>query len=102
MNEELMTTREVASWLRLRVQSIYRLIEQQGMPAYRPGIQWLFKRDEVEAWMRDRAEATRPQPMAHVSAAMLPGPKPVQARAGRQPPAISTNQAIAKLKEIMR
>jgi excisionase family DNA binding protein len=42
-DHDWMTTKEVAPWLRVPVQSIYRLIAGQGFPTYGVGVQYRFK-----------------------------------------------------------
>lgn len=92
MNEpDFLTTQELADWLRISRYSVYRHITQ-GLPHYRIGPHHRFKRVEVEAWMREQAEASRPQPVKHVPAQLLKA---------RREPELSTAEAIKKLKEIM-
>ena len=48
--------------------SIYRWIEQKGLPAHKVGKLWKFKRDEVDEWVRsggagdEAASSRQPQP----------------------------------------
>jgi putative molybdopterin biosynthesis protein len=58
----LLSTREVAALLRVHPKHVYRLL-RQGLPARRIGGKWLFSREEVLAWGRERgspAEASKP------------------------------------------
>lgn len=57
--EELMTLKEVARYLRLSAQTVYKMVEQGGIPALRAGGQWRFSKAEVDAWMRNRAGRRR-------------------------------------------
>jgi excisionase family DNA binding protein len=59
---DLMTTQEVADWLRITRFSVYRYL-QQGMPHYCIGPKHRFKRAEVEAWMKAQAEAIADAPI---------------------------------------
>ena len=45
-----MTLSEVAELLQLSQMSVYRYIKK-GLPAYRVGVQWRFKRSEIEQWL---------------------------------------------------
>ena len=61
---ELMTLQEVAQYLRLSIQTLYKMVEQGRIPALKAGAQWRFRRDEVDEWMRRRAAAfTGPPPI---------------------------------------
>jgi excisionase family DNA binding protein len=94
MNEpDLMTTQEVADWLRITRFSVYRYLKQ-GMPHYRIGPKHRFKRAEVEAWMKAQAEATVPTLMEHVPASRLTTHRP-------RVPEMSVAEVTKKLKELM-
>lgn len=43
---------EIATYLGVVKASIYRWIEQKGLPAHKVGKLWKFKRDEVDGWVR--------------------------------------------------
>lgn len=53
---ELMTTREVASYLRIKERKIYDLVATGEIPVSRATGKLLFPRDLVEAWVRRRVE----------------------------------------------
>ena len=57
MPEPLMTASEIAQHLRLHIETIYRLIQKEGLPAVKAGGQWRFRVSEVDRWLRVRAEA---------------------------------------------
>jgi excisionase family DNA binding protein len=97
---DLMTTQEVADWLRITRFSVYHYVKQ-GMPHYRIGPKHRFKRVEVEAWMKAQAEAYTPMALEHVPAAMLPDPKPVRPRAEGRQHHVSVAEAERWLKENM-
>jgi len=51
---------EVASYLGVAIDTIYRWIERKKMPAHRVGRLWKFKLSEVDAWVRSGgADETR-------------------------------------------
>jgi excisionase family DNA binding protein len=97
---DLMTTQELAGWLRITRFSVYHYVKQ-GLPHYRIGPKHRFKRAEVEAWMKAQAEAHTPTAMEHVPASMLPDPKLVRPRADRRQRPMSVVEAQAELKRIM-
>lgn len=45
-----LTANEVADWLKLNVDTVYTLIRQDGLPAYKLGGQWRFREPEVREW----------------------------------------------------
>ena len=52
MQENLLTTQQVAEYLRVDKFTIYRLVTQKKIPAFKIGKQWRFKRDMIEAWLK--------------------------------------------------
>lgn len=51
MQENLLTTEQVARYLRVDKFTLYRLVAQKKIPAFRVGSQWRFKRSVIEAWL---------------------------------------------------
>jgi len=49
-----MTTEEVASYLRVDKYTIYRLVTQRKLPAFKVGNQWRFKRTILERWLKGK------------------------------------------------
>ena len=56
MPEPLMTASELAQYLRLHTETIYRLIQTEGLPAVKAGGQWRFRTSEVDQWLQVRTE----------------------------------------------
>lgn len=52
MQEVLLTTEQVAHYLKVDKFTIYRLVAQKRLPAFKVGNQWRFKRRLLEAWLR--------------------------------------------------
>ena len=52
MEEELLTVKEVAEWLRVTPSTIYRMVKQGRLKAYYIGKQQRFKREDVYALLR--------------------------------------------------
>jgi excisionase family DNA binding protein len=48
--ELLMTLEEVATYLRLSKDTIYRLAHAAKIPASKLGSQWRFRKEDVDAW----------------------------------------------------
>ena len=52
--DEFMTTKEVARYLRVDQYTIYRLVTQKKIPAFKIGNQWRFKRSVLENWLKTK------------------------------------------------
>jgi excisionase family DNA binding protein len=50
--QRLLTVQEVATYLAVNERTIYRLVKEGRMPAFRVGGQWRFKLDLIDGWMR--------------------------------------------------
>ena len=50
--QNFMTTEEVATYLRVDKYTIYRLVTQRKLPAFKVGNQWRFKRTILERWLQ--------------------------------------------------
>jgi excisionase family DNA binding protein len=52
----LLSVKEVATYLAVTERTVYRLVKDHRLPAYKVGGQWRFKVDLIDAWMsRERA-----------------------------------------------
>jgi excisionase family DNA binding protein len=51
MQEILMTTVQVARYLRIDKITVYRLVTQRKIPAFKVGNQWRFKKKIIDAWL---------------------------------------------------
>ena len=49
--ETLMTLEEVAIFLRLSKDTVYRMVQAGKIPASKVGTQWRFKRGVVDEWL---------------------------------------------------
>ncbi len=67
---DLMTTAEVAAYLRLKERTIYELVRRRRIPCSRVGGKWLFPRSLVDLWVAQHVEysARLPQPAPPVAA----------------------------------
>lgn len=62
MHERWFSLAEIAEYLGVSRDSVYRWVEDRAMPAHKVGRQWKFKTDEVDAWVRSgQAEITVPR-----------------------------------------
>lgn len=51
MQDELLTTRQVARYLNVDKFTIYRLVARKQIPAFRVGNQWRFEKSILERWL---------------------------------------------------
>ncbi len=51
MQENLLTTEQVARYLKIDKFTLYRLVSQKKIPAFKVGNQWRFKKSMVDAWL---------------------------------------------------
>jgi excisionase family DNA binding protein len=49
--DTLMTIDEVASYLRLSKDTVYRMVQKGRIPASKVGMQWRFRRADVDQWL---------------------------------------------------
>ncbi len=49
--EELMTLQEVATYLKMSPQTIYRMAQQGRIPALKVQSRWRFRRSDIESWL---------------------------------------------------
>ena len=44
---------EIADYLGIKRDTVYKCLAEKGMPAHKIGRLWKFKKDEVDGWVRD-------------------------------------------------
>lgn len=54
MITEFMTIDEVAKYLRLNRQKLYKFAQDGIIPAYKFGREWRFKKDRLEQWIEEQ------------------------------------------------
>ncbi len=52
MQETLLTINQVAQYLKVDKFTVYRLVAQRKLPAFKVGSQWRFKKKLLEDWLR--------------------------------------------------
>jgi excisionase family DNA binding protein len=68
MEREIMTTEEVAQYLRLAEATVYKLAQSGEIPAVKVGRAWRFKRQLIDEWFREQAMSPlRPNTVAGVA-----------------------------------
>ena len=59
MAEELLTLEQVADYLQVARYTIYRLLANKELPAFKVGDQWRFYRKIIDAWLRRNSNMQR-------------------------------------------
>jgi excisionase family DNA binding protein len=57
--ESLLTVEQIASYLKIDKFTVYRLVAQKVMPAFKVGNQWRFKRSLIDAWLTQNSNIRR-------------------------------------------
>jgi excisionase family DNA binding protein len=52
MQENLLTAEQVARYLRVDKFTVYRLVAQKKIPAFKVGNQWRFKQELLDDWLK--------------------------------------------------
>ena len=55
MPEILLTTEQVAQYLKVDKFTVYRLVTQRKMPAFKVGGQWRYKKKLIDAWLLENS-----------------------------------------------
>jgi len=56
-----MTVKDVAEYLQLSMDMIYKMAQQGKIPASKIGTQWRFKREEIDEWVLSQRPKVRTQ-----------------------------------------
>ncbi|ALD01845.1 DNA-binding protein [Acinetobacter sp. TTH0-4] len=54
MSEQIMTVKDVASYLKLNERTVYRMATSAKIPAFKVGTSWRFKREDLEKWIEEQ------------------------------------------------
>ena len=56
MDDEILTIKEVAAYLKLTQKTAYRLAAEGGIPGFKVGGSWRFRRREIEHWIDEQSK----------------------------------------------
>ena len=59
MPEPLLTLEQVAEYLNVDKFTVYRLLADNELPAFKVGNQWRFKRKMIENWLKKNSNVGR-------------------------------------------
>jgi len=54
MNDEILTLKEVAEYLKLAEKTAYRLAAEGKLPGFKVGGSWRFKRQDIDRWIEEK------------------------------------------------
>ena len=57
MNDEILTLKEVAEYLKLAEKTAYRLAAEGKLPGFKVGGSWRFRKSQLEAWISEQSAA---------------------------------------------
>lgn len=52
MEDRWLTVDDICKYLNVSNDTVYKWIEQKSMPAQKVGRRWMFKKDEVDEWIK--------------------------------------------------
>ena len=52
MEDRWLSVEEIATYLGITRDSVYRWVDNKSMPGHRVGRRWKFRREEVDEWVR--------------------------------------------------
>lgn len=56
MEDDILTIKDVADYLKLTERTLYRLAQEGQVPGFKVGNSWRFKRADIERWIEDQKE----------------------------------------------
>jgi excisionase family DNA binding protein len=64
MSADIFTLREVADYLKVTERTLYRLVAERQIPAFKVGGGWRFRRTDLDAWIGRNIVAEEPAAVA--------------------------------------
>jgi len=58
MADDILTIREVADYLKVTERTLYRLVQDGKLPAFKVGNSWRFRREDLERWISEQSRGT--------------------------------------------
>jgi excisionase family DNA binding protein len=56
MVDQILTLKEVATYLKLAEKTAYRLVSEGKLPGFKVGGSWRFKREDLETWIEKQKD----------------------------------------------
>jgi len=54
MDDDILTIKQVADYLKVTERTLYRLAQEGKIPAFKVGGTWRFRRGDLDQWIRDQ------------------------------------------------
>lgn len=61
MDNDIMTMKEVAEYLKLNEKTAYRLTSDGKLPAFKVGGSWRFRKSEIDEWTKKKSNMQNQQ-----------------------------------------
>jgi len=58
-DNDILTIKEVADYLKLTERTLYRLVQEGKIPGFKVGSSWRFKRADIEDWIELQKEQVK-------------------------------------------
>lgn len=58
MDTDIMTIKEIASYLKITQKTAYRLTADGEIPGFKVGGAWRFRKQEIDAWINHRLKSS--------------------------------------------
>jgi excisionase family DNA binding protein len=55
--DAVLTLDELAEYLHVHPTTLYRLLKNHAIPAFRVGSEWRFNQESIDRWMKERESA---------------------------------------------
>ena len=55
-NDDIMTVKELADYLKIAEKTAYRFASEGKVPGFKVGSAWRFKKEEIESWIKRQSE----------------------------------------------
>ncbi|MBJ7555457.1 methylation-associated defense system helix-turn-helix domain-containing protein MAD1 [Marinomonas spartinae] len=59
MAEEILTLKEVATYLKLAEKTAYKLAAEGKLPGFKVGGSWRFKQTDIERWIEEKKTSSK-------------------------------------------
>lgn len=53
-DDEILTVKELADYLKIAEKTAYRFVAEGKIPAFKVGSAWRFKKDTIDAWIKSQ------------------------------------------------
>lgn len=58
MNDQILTLKEVAAYLKLAEKTAYKLAAAGKLPGFKVGGSWRFKREDIDRWIEEQKKSS--------------------------------------------